>query len=61
TLKKKRWLRDEEVNEVLENMPYRSYEDLVQKVPSMRFMNHAKDMGFLPYQDFQHEKRHRVE
>ncbi|KAF9536366.1 hypothetical protein EC957_011236, partial [Mortierella hygrophila] len=61
TLKKKRWLRDEEVHRILQNMPYRSYEDLVQKVPSMRSKDHANDMGFLPYQDFQHEKRRRVE
>ncbi|KAH7028519.1 hypothetical protein BKA57DRAFT_431333 [Linnemannia elongata] len=61
TLKKKRWLGDEEVDRILENMPYRSYDDLIQKVPSMRSKVLEKEMGFLPYQDFQPEKRRRVE
>ncbi|KAK5809565.1 hypothetical protein F5H01DRAFT_349601 [Linnemannia elongata] len=61
TLKKKHWLGDEEVDRILENMPYRSYNDLIQKVPSMRSKVLEKEMGFLPYQDFQPEKRRRVE
>ncbi|KFH63568.1 hypothetical protein MVEG_10262 [Podila verticillata NRRL 6337] len=61
TLKKKHNLGDEEVNQILENMPYRSYDDLVQKVPAMSFKNLDTEVGFLPYQDFQLEKRRRVE
>ncbi|KAF9900519.1 hypothetical protein EC991_007210 [Linnemannia zychae] len=61
TLKKKHKLGDEEVRQVLENMPYRSYDDLVQKVPAMKSKNLDKEMGFLPYQEFQLEKRRRVE
>ncbi|KAF9954138.1 hypothetical protein BGZ70_010649 [Mortierella alpina] len=60
-LKKKHRLDDEEVEQILENMPYRSYDDLIQKVPLMRSKDLDKEMGFLPYQDFQLEKRRRVE
>ncbi|KAF9898834.1 hypothetical protein EC991_010262, partial [Linnemannia zychae] len=59
TLKKKRWLNDEEVEQILVNMPYRSHDDLIQKVPSMLSKDLDKEMGFLPYQDFQPEKRRR--
>ncbi|OAQ29335.1 hypothetical protein K457DRAFT_155768 [Linnemannia elongata AG-77] len=61
TLKKKHKLADKEVDQILENMPYRSYDDLIQKVPAMSTKNLDKEMGFLPYQDFQPEKRRRVE
>ncbi|KAG0038678.1 hypothetical protein BGZ83_003027, partial [Gryganskiella cystojenkinii] len=62
TLKSKHKLGDLEVNQVLENMPYRSYEDLVRKVPVMGDKDLDKEMGwFLPYQDFQTVKRRRVE
>lgn len=60
TLKKHR-LGDEEVEQILDNLPYRSYDDLVQKVPAMRSKKVDEDMGFLPYQAFQPEKRRRVE
>ncbi|KAF9079916.1 hypothetical protein BGX23_002984, partial [Mortierella sp. AD031] len=59
TLKKKHKLGDKEVDQILENMPYRSYDDLIQKVPAMGSKNLDKEMGFLPYQDFQPEKRRR--
>ncbi|KAG0086324.1 hypothetical protein BGZ92_008224, partial [Podila epicladia] len=61
TLKKKHRLEDKEVDQILENMPYRSYDDLIQKVPAMGSKNLNKKMEFLPYQDFQSEKRRRVE
>ncbi|KAF9377280.1 hypothetical protein BGX21_003222 [Mortierella sp. AD011] len=61
TLKRRHRLDDEEVEQILENMPYRSYEDLVQKVPSMGEKELDKEMGFLPYQDFQPKKRRRIE
>ncbi|KAF9126218.1 hypothetical protein BG015_004744, partial [Linnemannia schmuckeri] len=61
TLKKKHKLGDKEVDQIFENMPYRSYDDLIQKVPAMGFKNLDKEMGFLTYQDFQPEKRRRVE
>jgi hypothetical protein len=57
TLKKKHKLGDKEVDQILENMPYRSYDDLIQKVPAMSTKNLDKETGFLPYQDFQPEKK----
>ncbi|KAG0332554.1 hypothetical protein BG000_009916, partial [Podila horticola] len=48
TLKKKHKLGDEEVDQILENMPYRSYDDLVRKVPVMGDKDLDKEMGFLP-------------
>ncbi|KAF9180591.1 hypothetical protein BGZ51_006095 [Haplosporangium sp. Z 767] len=61
TLKKKHRLGDKEVDQILENMPYRSYDDLIRKVPAVGSKKLEKEMGFLPYQDFQPEKRRRVE
>jgi hypothetical protein len=61
TLKRKNKLGDKEVDQILENMPYRSYDDLIQKVPGMGSKNLDKEMGFLPYQDVQPEKRRRLE
>ncbi|KAG0212656.1 hypothetical protein BGX28_005852 [Mortierella sp. GBA30] len=60
TLKKKHGLDAEEVDEVLKNLPYRSYDDLIRKVPAMSSKGLDKEMGFLPYQDFLPEKRRRV-
>ncbi|KAF9080762.1 hypothetical protein BGX29_005021, partial [Mortierella sp. GBA35] len=60
-LKKKRWLGDNEMDRILDNMPYRLYDDIIQKVPLMRSKDLDKEMGFLPYQDFQLEKRCRIE
>jgi hypothetical protein len=60
TLKKKHGLDEEEVDQVLNNMPYRSYDELIQKVPAMSNRELDQEMGFLPYQGFPTEKRRRV-
>ncbi|GJJ68054.1 hypothetical protein EMPS_00400 [Entomortierella parvispora] len=59
TLKKKN-LKDSEVKDILENVPYRSYDDLVRKVPALSKRNFTNEMGFSPYQNFQAEKRRRL-
>ncbi|KAI1290658.1 hypothetical protein EDD11_009120 [Mortierella claussenii] len=50
-LKTKHNLNDLEIDQVLENRPYRSYDDLVRKIPAMGGKGLDKEMGFLPYQD----------
>ncbi|KAG0337508.1 hypothetical protein BG000_005333 [Podila horticola] len=60
TLKKYR-LKDKVVDQILDNMPYRSYDDLVQKVPALASKDLGEEMGFLLYQDFQPKKKRRVE
>ncbi|KAF9307971.1 hypothetical protein BG003_011800 [Podila horticola] len=49
TLRKKHKLDDEEVDQVLENIPYRSYDDVDQKVPAMHSKALDTEMGLLPY------------
>ncbi|KAF9318936.1 hypothetical protein BG006_003073 [Podila minutissima] len=58
TLKRKQKLGKKVVDQILKNVPYRSYDDLIQKVPAMCSKKRDTDMGFLPYQP---EKRRRVE
>ncbi|GJJ77498.1 hypothetical protein EMPS_09857 [Entomortierella parvispora] len=60
TLKKKHHLDDSEVEDILANLPYRSYDDLIQKVPTMSSKATAAEMGFFPYQYFRAEKRRRL-
>ncbi|KAF9537361.1 hypothetical protein EC957_008401 [Mortierella hygrophila] len=50
TLEKKHKVGDKEVDQFVENMPYRSFDDLIHKVPSMGSKKLDKEMGFLPYQ-----------
>ncbi|KAG9062572.1 hypothetical protein KI688_005487 [Linnemannia hyalina] len=54
-------LGDKEADQILKNMPYRSYADLVEKVPAMGSKKLDEEMGFLPYQDFRPAKRRRLE
>ncbi|KAF9963804.1 hypothetical protein BGZ73_002182, partial [Actinomortierella ambigua] len=58
---RKHGLKDEEVNQFLENMPYRSYDDLVRKVPGLRTRTLDEGMGFLPYQCIPTAKRRRTQ
>ncbi|KAG0014800.1 hypothetical protein BGZ81_000252 [Podila clonocystis] len=58
TLKKKHTLDDGE--QILDNMPYHSYDDLIQKVPSLASKDLDKNVGFLPYQ-VARPKRRRLE
>jgi len=60
TLRKKCQLGKREISEVLDNMPYRSYEDLLEKVPALGNKVLDDNMGFLPYQNSRPEKRRRV-
>ncbi|KAG0208983.1 hypothetical protein B0O80DRAFT_496941 [Mortierella sp. GBAus27b] len=57
---RKHKLGEEEVSQVLMNIPYRSHEDLIRKVPALSSKELDKEMGFLPYEDFQLGKRRRV-
>lgn len=50
-------LDDREVEQVLDKMPYRSYDDLVQKVPSLASKKIDKHVGFLPYQGVRPKKK----
>lgn len=61
TLKKKHWLEDNVVDQILDNMPYRSYDDFVQKVPALASEDLGEEMGFLPFQDYQPKKKRRVQ
>ncbi|KAF9177852.1 hypothetical protein BGZ50_008307, partial [Haplosporangium sp. Z 11] len=60
SLKRKFEFDAEEADQIIKNMPYRSYDDLIRKVPAMSSKGLDKDIGFLPYQDFQPEKRRRL-
>ncbi|KAF9958453.1 hypothetical protein BGZ65_001442, partial [Modicella reniformis] len=46
TLTKKHRFDVKEVDQVLKNMPYRLYDDLVEKVPAMSSKELDKEMGF---------------
>lgn len=58
TLKRKHKLGDKVVKQILKNVPYRSYDDLIRKMPAMGSKNLDTEMGFLPYQP---AKRSRAE
>jgi hypothetical protein len=59
-LKKKHKLEDAVVNQVMENMPFRSYDDLVSRVPAMDSIQ-PTEMEFLPYEELgRTEKRRRL-
>jgi len=59
-LKKKHKLDDMVVDQVMKNMPYRSYDDLVSRVPAMGSMQRT-EMEFLPYEELERtRKRPRV-
>ncbi|KAF9151751.1 hypothetical protein DFQ26_001138, partial [Actinomortierella ambigua] len=49
-LQKKHKLTDAVVDQVMENKPFRSYDDLVKKVPAMRSID-CTEMEFLPYEE----------
>ncbi|KAF9967355.1 hypothetical protein BGZ73_000572 [Actinomortierella ambigua] len=55
-LQKKHKLTDAVVDQVMENMPFRSYGDLVAKVPAMASRPQA-EMGFFPYEEFGRSKK----
>ncbi|KAF9090364.1 hypothetical protein BGX27_002282, partial [Mortierella sp. AM989] len=60
TLMRKHKLDDPEIEQILHNMPYRSYGDLTRKLPAITLEKIRGEMGFLPYEDFQPEKRRRI-
>ncbi|CAG8637488.1 10235_t:CDS:2, partial [Paraglomus occultum] len=58
TLKKRLHFNDADVEKILDNMPYHSSEDLLQKLPAFnRYKGLVEEMQFLPYQP---EKRCRI-